>query len=204
MGAHRYAARRLQAAQPPDHLRGIRRGRGTQHQAALLLTTPQGRSSEPTRATASRSIYGWTWSRRRRCSTTGRASGRPGQHTLTIPRDEGTGQRVVVGDQGRQVDVDELAALNAHAPIDDAEVNGGRLAEDQRGKGIVDGAPGEGQCVEAEADEVRRHAGREVANIVAAKYGGAAPGGQPERLTGAHGGGVAADARHQQGLPRLR
>jgi len=97
MGAHRYAARRLQAAQLPDHLRGIRRGRGSQHQAALLLTTPQGRSSGPTRATASRSIYGWTWSRRRRCSTTGWASGRPGQHTLTIPRDEGTGQRVPMG-----------------------------------------------------------------------------------------------------------
>src|SRR5438067_3611643 len=152
--------------------------------APLPRPTPP---SEPTRVTASRSICSRNKSRGHRCSTRGRASGRSRQHTLAIPRGEGTGQRVVLGDQSRQVDVDERAALNAHAPIDDAEVNRGRLAENQRGKGIVDSAPGEGQCVEAVADEVRGHAGREVANVVATKHGGTAPGSQPERLTGAHG-----------------
>src|ERR671936_787193 len=74
-----------------------------------------------------------------------------------------------------QVELDELGLLHAYAPIDDAQVDRRRLAEDERGNGVVDRAASQGQRVEAVADEIRRHAGREEANVVAAQNGGAAP-----------------------------
>ena len=75
---------------------------------------------------------------------------------------------VVTPDERRQVDVEQVAVPDTDASVDDAEVDGGRLAEDDRGERVVDRAAREGKRVETVADEVSSHAGREVANVVAA------------------------------------
>src|SRR5215211_8477739 len=86
--------------------------------------------------------------------------------------------RVVARDQARQVDAQQLAIPDADAAVDDAEVDAGWLAEDEGGERIVDGAAGEAEFVEAEADQVGGHAGGEDADVVAAEDRGTAAGGE--------------------------
>ena len=85
-------------------------------------------------------------------------------------------------DEHRQVYIKQVAILNLHAAVDDTQVHIGRLAEDERGERIMNRAAGEAERIEPVADEVRRHARREHADVVASERRRAATGRQPERL----------------------
>ena len=80
---------------------------------------------------------------------------------------EGAGDGVVTLDECGQIDSEQLLILYAHTAIDDAEIDAGRLAEDDGGQGIVDGSARESEGVEAVADNVGGHAWREIAYVVA-------------------------------------
>ncbi len=121
-----------------------------------------------------------------------------------LSSDERARDGVVPFNQHGQVYVEQLAILNLHAAVDDAQVHVGRLAEDERGQRVVDRATGEAERVEPVADEVRRHTWREHADVVASERRRAATGRQPQRLMCGQRGWAIRDTMQQQRLPRLR
>src|SRR5579872_5666829 len=97
-------------------------------------------------------------------------------------------------DEYRQVNIEQLPILNSYSPIDDAQIDLWWVAENQRGQGIVNGPACQVECVEAVADEIGGHAGREIANIVTAQGSSAAARCQPERFFCGQSGGIACNA----------
>jgi hypothetical protein len=96
----------------------------------------------------------------------------------------------------------ELAFADDHAPVDDAVGHIHRRAEHQRSHRIVQAA-GKGELVQAKGDEVRGHARRERADVVAAQHARPADGGQLQRLARGHRVRAVADPLQQHGSPRF-
>src|ERR687894_1300376 len=65
-------------------------------------------------------------------------------------------QGVVLLDQHRQIDIDQLPVADADLAVDDAGGDVGRLAEDEGGEGVVDGTS-EAKGVHPVADQVGGH-----------------------------------------------
>src|SRR3954451_16864960 len=118
------------------------------------------------------------------------------------------GQRVsysvVPLDEHGQVHIEQLAVLDTHMPVDDAQVYVGRLAEDERSERIVTRPPRKAEGVEPVADEIRRHAWGEHADVVTSERRRAAAGRQPQRLARGERGWATRDAMQQQRNPCLR
>lgn len=116
---------------------------------------------------------------------------------------EGACNGVVTLNERREIDIQQRLVLNSDPAIDDAQIDLGRMTKDQRGQGVMDGPTCKRERIEPIADEVCRHAGREVANVITAKHGSAASGCQPECFAGGHGCRVAQHAMQQERLSRF-
>src|ERR1700676_2073097 len=81
--------------------------------------------------------------------------------------DEFSSETVVVSEQFGQVDVDEFAVADARAACNDVEIDAADPAEHERRERIMHGAAGGRKTVDPNADEIRGHPGRKVADIVA-------------------------------------
>src|SRR6266446_5330403 len=118
-----------------------------------------------------------------------------------LPTYEGVCDSVVTTDERRQVDVEQRLILNAHTPVDHAQIHLRWMAKDERGQRIVGGTSCESQCVETVADKVCRHARCKVADIIAPKNGCTASCCQPEHFPGGHRCWIPHHTVQEQGLP---